>query len=331
MTRHGIDFAVLDAVPQSDAIASYPLPDRKTQWGPILLAHDNHGQRRVLVAIEDGAPVKSDRESAGIHVGRAIYTVSERQRTFLEVRCLLPQLHDLFSLIAEEIIDTIVGNPDVRPDETARTVLARWRQLLAASRRDVPSIDALQGLWGELWHLKQMCALDERLLECWVGWDSSAHDFKNPRVDIEVKTIRSRSWKVRISNIDQLDSGAGSLLLSVVKVERAGPDGQSVFDLIDEIMDIAPDHAGLLTALDKFGLSLDHRFDPDASSLRLSISDHRAWWVEGDFPRVIRTSFETDDLPGGVVSVEYALQLSERVTEAITDDEFQDALRGRRS
>jgi hypothetical protein len=302
-----VDFEFLEAQTSNEHMRSMAVDAASTPFGPIVLAIDAEGHRHLLIPMEQGATVRPDRKSAGIQLGGHQLLQAGTLRRYVDVHCKMPHLHDVFELIAEEILDQILVDPEA-PDRKAGAVLDRWRELFGRARGTAPSAELLIGLWGELWHLIEFAKRGLKNLECWSGPGGSVHDFEIEAAALEVKATTVRQgWRVKINGIEQLDVGAGrSLHLSAVKLEQA--PGKSVADLFDELISLGMDRYDLANLLDKAGLGLAQL--EQSRALPYRFIEQRAWRVDASFPRIVQLSFASGELPLGVVAVNYVLDLT---------------------
>lgn len=302
-----VDFGILETQPAQGPMRSLAVDAATTPNGPIVLAIDEDGHRHLLIPMEHGATVRADRKSAGIQVGSHQLLQNGSPRRYVDVSCRMPHLHDVFELIADEILDRVLDAPEA-PDRTAGAVLDRWRELFGRERQSTPSKELLTGLWGELWHLREFARRGLRDPARWTGPGGSVHDFELDATALEAKatTIR-QGWRLKINGIEQLDIGPGrSLHLSAVKLEQA--PGESVGDLFDELLDLGVDRYELARQVDKAGLGVDQL--ELSRSVCFRLVEHRAWVVDAGFPRIVPSSFPGGQLPVGVAAVDYVLDLT---------------------
>ena len=312
-----VDFEFLEAQTSDQHMRSMSVDAGSTPFGPIVLAIDAEGHRHLLIPMEHGSTVRPDRKSAGIQIGGHQLLQEGALRRYVDVHCKMPHLHDVFELIAEEILDQVLVDPDA-PDRQAGAVLDRWRELFGRARGNAPSMELLVGLWGELWHLREFANRGLKELECWSGPGGSVHDFETEAAALEVKATTVRQgWRIKINGIEQLDVGAGRTLhLSAVKLEQA--PGESVADLFDELISLGLDRFDLANLLDKAGLGLAQLEQTRASPFRFI--EQRACRVDSEFPRIVSASFAAGELPLGVVAVNYLLDLTAWQGPYLSDD-----------
>ena len=319
-----LDFEFLETQPSSGDMRSMAVEAAITPNGPIVLAIDSDEHRHLLIPLEHGATVHPDRKSAGIQIGGHQLLQDGQLRRFVDVHCRMPHLHDVFELIADEILDRVLADPDT-PDRKAGEVLNRWRELLGRERGTAPSVELLAGLWGELWHLRELARLGLQSLACWTGPGGSVHDFESDVAALEVKATTAREgWRLKINGVEQLDITRGRALhLSAVKLEQA--PGESVPDLLDDLITLGMDRYDLAAQLDKAGLPVAQL--EQVRSVQFRLVEHRSWKVEGSFPRIISSTFPGSQLPLGVAAIDYVLDLTAWQGPHLTTDEWNELVR----
>ncbi len=303
-----MDFAVLEArVSKSAPGVQLDISGGQTPFGSIKVAIDEEGRREILVPLEPGASLRPDNRSAGVQTARSVLVLEGIRREFLSIRCLKTHLHDVFDLIASEMVVAIVDQP-ARPDLTASMILERWRELLGKPPRDLPSREVLIGLWGELWHVRSVVERCGVALDFWTGPDATAKDLQGVGVAVEVKTSTVRtSWRVHINSEYQLDAGDGRLFLSVLRVDEAGAGGLSIADFFDQLIATGVDYHDLVSKLSESGLDIAHL--AEVRKLRFEVLEHRIWRVVDDFPRITPSWFGSAWSPH-IAGVRYEIDLT---------------------
>jgi hypothetical protein len=278
--------------------------------GDVLFAIDQHEFRHLLIPIKSVALVDSDERSSGVHLtGRTLVDNTGESR-FADLACRKPHLADLFNYLVAEVLENLRARPSL-PVAAARNALNRWRELLERNRGDILSMDALVGLLGELWILTRLVrehGTDS--IRMWTGPNGTRFDFQHGKVCLEVKTTTAlQSRVVHIHGIDQLQIPNDSeLALAVVTAERLNDSGVSVPELVGELRNLGVDRFELTEKLMSAGYS-DH--DAGVYSLeRFSVREEKYFHVNSQFPRIVRESFRTGDLPAGVRDLRYSVDLT---------------------
>lgn len=160
--------------------------------------------------------------------------------------------------LLEEMIQLLIDGH--APGDVGRAALQHWRDLLARPAGTPLSENALVGLFGELEVLETILRHGGHL-DHWTGWNQDQCDFRLSRLAIEVKSTTSANYRrVRIHGLGQLaDPEDGSDLVLVLKRLETSPDGRSVPDLIDAIVQLGTSRAVLLDRLAQARYSDQHR------------------------------------------------------------------------
>lgn len=314
-----LDYDFLEAQPSDGHMRSMEVETALLPSGPVVLAIDAEEHRHLLIPMEHGETVRPDRKSAGIQIGGHQLLQNGQLRRYVDVHCRMPHLHDVFELIADEILDRVFDD-STAPDKTAAQVLDRWRELFGRERRSAPSVELLTGLWGELWHLRELARHGLTNTSCWTGPAGSVHDFESTSAALEVKATTNREgWRLRINGVEQLDIAPSRVLhLSVVKLEQA--PGETVADLFNELITLGIDRYDLSSQLDKAGLTIAQLELTRSTPFRFI--EQRAWRIEGAFPRITPATFPNGQLPLGVAAIDYLLDLTAWQGPCLSADEW---------
>lgn len=285
--------------------------DDASAQGPVLFAVDNLGLRHLLIPIRAGVSVEADERSSGVHIsGRELIDGGVASH-FVDVACLKSHLAEVFGHLADEIIQELRGDQG-RPATVARRVLNRWRELLERDRPGVLSDHALTGLFGELWILQDIVERDPSAVRSWIGPGSTRFDFLRGASALEVKTTTSHDQLiVQIHGVEQLAApDGGDLHMAVVGVERTTTTGYSVPGVISAIRQLGIDGLEFSSKLNAAGYS-----EHDAKyydEIRFMVRFQRLFKVGDDFPRIVRSSFSSGDVPVGVGELRYSINLTSR-------------------
>ena len=285
------------------------VPEIQFPAGHLLFAVDEHRYRHVLIPVPAGFKVEEDRISSGVQIVSHNLVDGKRLKSFLDLVCLKPHLHELFSIVGSEMLEQLVVDSS-RPDRVCQQVLSRWRDLLAAVPSARPSMETLVGLYGELWYLREFIRLNAAVLDCWSGPSRSRHDFVKNTTALEVKTTRSRQGRfVEIHGHTQLEPPIdGQLYLAILKLEETTGNGEALNSLVESIIALGADRATLLTRLNTAGLNpLDLA---TYSEPVFQILENRIYQVEAGFPRITAASFLEGKLPAGILKLDYQLDLT---------------------
>jgi hypothetical protein len=278
--------------------------------GRPLCAIDDVWRRHLLIGLAEGAAVADDRRSAGVQVSSHTLVDRDHLRRFVDLVCLKPHLNELFSVVVCEVLDSYSADPR-DPARTCTRILERWRELIEHELTPQPGLDRQIGLYGELWHLRELARRTPTAVESWTGPLGSRHDFIGPSVALEVKaSITRRGRFVEIHGPDQLDPPVGGeLYLAAMKVERIAADhGERLIDVVDELVRMAVDRRLLVDRLLRLGLRISDLERNDEPKFHLRES--RVYAVRDPFPRITPGSFVGGSVPPGIINLNYQLDLS---------------------
>lgn len=291
-----------------------------TAAGEVLFALDSQGRRHLLIPAAEAVAPAPDRRSAGVHLSVRDLETDHGLTAFIDLDCRLPHLNEVFSHLAEEVLSALQADAS-DAYQTCRRELARWRELIDRGAASVLSSEALAGLFGELWHLRELVRRDPGATDVWVGPLARPHDFAAPGVSLEVKTTLSRDrWSFQIHGIDQLSlPSGGTLYLAAVQVILEADGGETVPELIEGLRALGADMNLLLTRLR--GAGYDTRDADHYQTQHFHLSNHRMYLVGESFPKIVRSSFIGGQLPERVSGLSYAIDLSGQPPVPLSDDE----------
>jgi hypothetical protein len=284
---------------------------------PLLVALEQTTRARALLLPVPKVALPPRREWPECR-GLELISVSLASQPHLGVRLRDPACADVFTALAEDVAPRVASaSGAIQAVAELLGRLRRWQQFLTAAR-DMLSIEAQRGLWGEL-HVHRMHLLPALGAAATVaGWKASAaahQDFQFSGGAVEVKTTAAKQpQSVRITSERQLDdTGVGALFLHVVVVdEREVPTGGTVpgHSLSTLIADTRAELSADLVALAAFNDRLLDRgwLDTHASRYegrRWTVRGERTYQVRQGFPRLVEV-----DLPTGVGDVNFALSLA---------------------
>lgn len=245
-----------------------------------------------------------------VHLAPPLEGVAAGYRT-LTVELEDPQFADIFAVFSIDLIDGISGC-STAGDAMVLLFrrLERWQDFLAAAS-DGLSQNAVIGLFGELWVLRNILIPigGVGMLESWTGAQRAPHDFIVPSVcAVEVKTSLSGPLThVQIHGERQLDDvGLTCLFLVCLRVERDSDAGESVNKLVSELRSLASSTKDFSILLERLLAQAGwmerhaHRYE----HLRLRVAQQRSFRVSQAFPRLTQ-----ELLRAGLSEVDYMLEL----------------------
>ncbi|QDG52092.1 PD-(D/E)XK motif protein [Persicimonas caeni] len=297
----------------------------RTTWGEIYVGVDPKGRRHVVVPAPDNASEELDNSSRGMRVEVKPYISDGKQRLYCDISCQLSELNDMFSVVAQDMIDELLAEEGASPFPVCVRVLERWRQLLERVPVTMLSPQKQAGLITELLLLNDLAELSPKAIKAWVGPDGGRHDFVSEAVDIEVKSsMRVEGRRVHVQSLDQLDISEGRLYLHFVALREPVGQGITIPGLVDQLKAKGVNSVDLHEKLAAVGYSPVDRAKYEET--RFEVVERLTYRVDQPgFPRLVASSFSAQ-LPAGVERVNYDINLDVDGVEPITDEELQEAL-----
>lgn len=292
-----------------------------TKAGAIAAGVDKIGCPHLLVPVDPGTNVTADCRSKAVTVARRVLVVEGKRRVFVDVACLMPDLADVFERFSAQVCERIEREPSRAPTLPA-AVLATWRRLLEGGSG--PSQEALVGLFGELLVLEAMVQADpSSRVDHWQVGAQAVHDFVRAGQAVEVKTTTVREGRrVEIHGIDQLAPPEGGSLHLVFLRLQVGDEGRSVGDLVKAVRSATYDQDHLDSTLRTLGWIEDGAAPP-----RFKVVEQRWYRVDQAFPHLTKDVFVGSEVPEGVMSIRYSIDLSGAVPRPLSDSEQGEVLR----
>lgn len=151
-----------------------------------------------------------------------------------------------FSLLLE--ISDAVQLERVHPREAVRLAIQRFASVIEKGAS--LSIERAIGLWGELETLARILSRNgSSFLGCWQGWRADRHDFRLPKLELEVKSTLGAEPIHVIHGLHQLQPSSGhTLYLLSLQLIRT----ESGYTLDDQIARVKELLASDAAALSKF-------------------------------------------------------------------------------
>lgn len=166
-----------------------------------------------------------------------------------------------------------------------------WKTMFRKDLKNGLSMEAVQGLFGELYFLKNYLAKKYDFTECiraWSGPDAASKDFSIGKEWYEIKTIGANAMSVKISSLAQLSSKTDGHLV-VLRVERMSPEfsngESSIEELFRCILNMIEDETteGLfLSKLSAFGVDISD----ESFSAKFDIKAQERFLINEKFPRI---------------------------------------------
>ena len=219
------------------------------------------------------------------------------------------QHKDIFDLLVRDL----VGEAERPRNEREGLIrflarLSDWQQLLRRLEPRGLSQEAQQGLWGELWALREVVspvAGMRRAVDGWRGPMGTDQDFQLGAICIEVKTSTAASLdRLNISGERQLEvpEDVDLILLGLSLDGRAG-HGETLAQMIESVRNAASKSGSLHSVdlrLDLCGYERD--YETLYSDIGYTVRSLHPFRVEEGFPRIVASELRT-----GISDVRYLL------------------------
>ena len=261
---------------------------------------------RVSTNSAEGQPEVPDSRGLSVRV-----VPRERESNAVEVELALTEQdhRDIFDLLVRDLVAAAEGPGDERTGLTRFLArLANWQQLLRRLPFRGLTRGQQQGLWGELWVLKEVIAPVAGVIAAVDGWRGPMgehQDFQIGAMCIEAKTSTEATLdRLLISSERQLEVPADvALLLLGLSLDGRPDHGETLPELVEAVRSAASG-SGCLHLLDpRLDLSGYSAADADRySDIGYSLRSMHPFRVEEGFPRIV-----SDDLQAGVSGVQYQL------------------------
>lgn len=235
---------------------------------------------------------------------------------------------DVFEVLVADVVDAVLSRKESEAiGEVIATRLDRWKAFFEERGLVGLGPEAQQGLFGELWFLREHLMPRAGLLSSISSWDithRAVHDFQFPRHAFEVKTSAAKQHlRVHVASERQLDTtGLDSLHLIVISLSIVQGGGETLPEIVTSVRNalaISPQTARLFE--DKL---LDEGYMDAHKELYgpgYAFRNIRAYRVVPGFPRILE-----NDLKPGVGEVSYSVVLSACEPFKIGIDEALDRL-----
>lgn len=211
----------------------------------------------------------------------------------LAIVLLENELSDIFIFFIEDIINSLTN---INIQEDAILIVSQkinyWKKLFSKYTREILTPQQQQGLFGELYFLKLMLdnlISSESVIRSWEAPSGKNQDFNFDGHAVEIKTSKSNSPSIRISNEYQLDTtGLKSIFIAFYNLtEYQGKE----YTLLSIIMDIRtklkskPDVlTEFNTKLESLGITSDN--ETEYNTMALSVRDEKYYLVTPEFPKI---------------------------------------------
>ncbi len=277
--------------------------------GIVLYALDSEGYYHLLLPVREETLVPPDRRSAGVHILPRLLEEEGSKAHFIDVACRKADLNEVFTHLADDML-SVLGVDATDPFGTCRRVLIKWRELIERESVSILSREALAGLFAELVELRRVIGRNPECLVRWVGPVGGRHDFVAGQTALEVKASLRRDGRFfEVHGVEQLTPPEmGALFVAAVKLEAGEAGGESVPEVIKQLINHGVDSRDLLSRLAAAGY--DARDARHYEEIRYRVVEERIYPVVEHFPRITAASFASGSTPSGVTRIQYTIDLS---------------------
>lgn len=221
---------------------------------------------------------------------------------------------DIFTTLVQDIVDYLASVTDGRAAISAFiTRLKRWQTFLEKHNPEGLSEIAQQGLYGELWFLRQVVLPHLGMsngLRNWTGPKATQQDFQFSRCAVEVKTTSAKQHqKLAIASERQLDdTGAGTIVLLHLSLDVRQGQGETLPEIVANVRSLVAGDAIARDELENLLFEIGYldihtnRYE----NIGYTIREHNYFRVGEDFPKIIES-----DLRNGVGDVRYTISVAE--------------------
>lgn len=221
---------------------------------------------------------------------------------------------DIFTTLVQDIVDAIAPIADEQNAVVAFfTRLRRWQAFLEKHNPEGLSQAEQQGLYGELWFLRQVVIPQigsRQGVKCWTGAKGTQQDFQFQHCAVEVKTTTAKQHqKLAISSERQLDdTGTGPLILLHLSLDARQERGESLPDIVASLRSLLENDPTAKEELEilLFEVGYLDIHIPYYEQIGYTPREVNYFKVERDFTRIIEA-----DLPNGVGDVRYTISVAE--------------------
>jgi hypothetical protein len=254
------------------------------------------------------------------------------QNGFMLQLALREQRFDtVFDALINDVIE-VVAHAQSESAAVAAFVsrLQHWQKFLEQVGPDGLSREAQQGLYGELWfmreHLIPLVGLYPALL-AWAGPGGAHQDFLLQSCAVEVKTTGTKEpQQLIIQSERQLDdTGLAALFLLHLSIDAREGVGESLVTMIESLRELLKGDAASLELYEDRLLEAGFLQSQASHYERTGYNIRHAflYQVRDPFPRIIGA-----DLKPGVGAVRYSIAAAECRHFAVTEDELKSRLEG---
>lgn len=247
-------------------------------------------------------------------VNRIALQQDSEENATLQLVLTNPRHKDIFTTLVQDIVDSLALVSEERAAVSEFiTRLKRWQTFLEKNNPEGLSEIAQQGLYGELWFLRQVVFPNlesVKGIRCWTGPKATPQDFQFPGCAVEVKTTSSKQHQtLSIASERQLDdTGIGTIVLLHLSLDLRQEQGETLPEIVASVRSFVAHDAIAKDELENLLFEVGY-LDIHATRYEKTgyiIREHNYFKVGADFPRIIES-----DLRNGIGDVRYTISVAE--------------------
>jgi len=284
------------------------------------------GTRTLLLRVRRAAAefIREYPKSEGFQVQLVRLSDDSQDYVTLQLGLTQNRYSDIFTAL---VADVITGVAEKLTEESGLEEfvvrLKRWQTFLRVNQPEGLSEIAQQGLYGELWFLRQLVFPHLELLKgvrCWTGSRGTQQDFQFSGCAVEVKTTSAKQHqKLAIASERQLDeTGAGAIVLLHLSLDVRQGQGETLPAMIASVRSLVAGDAIARDELENLLFEVGYLDIHTAryENIGYTIREYNYFKVGADFPKIIES-----DLRNGVGDVLYTISVAECKRFSILESE----------
>lgn len=240
------------------------------------------------------------------------------------------QYQDVYAVLVDDVLSYLSNAKDEKSGvRVLMTRLHQWQDFFQEHKTGGLSIQAQQGLYGELWFIRNILwALlePEIVVASWKGPESANQDFQLSFCAVEVKTsVANPHENTSISNILQLDeSSISDLFMVFLALDARHGSGETLPALVKGIRVHLEEKApNVLSAFNSLLVKAGYmEAHSDQYDTGYNVRYIRFYRVQEGFPRL-----RVQDIPEGVGDVKYSIAIAACKKFEVTAENFHALLR----
>lgn len=203
-------------------------------------------------------------------------------------------LTDIFILFIEDIIKSIISATD--SEEVVFIIsrrIAYWRKLFGKITGGILTPEQMRGLYGELYFFKKLLENNIHpsiIINAWQAPQAENQDYYFPNDAIEIKTTKSNTPVISISNEFQLDiNGFDHIFLSFYHLNEHPGDSNTLLELINRVRSILESKQELIDVFDKKieDLGIGKEVEEEYNQISYNLISERYFEVKEGFPSIV--------------------------------------------